>query len=125
MKNTDESNYITMEGYQLLAARTINSDLDENQTLKHGLFGLASEAGEVLGLFQKMYQGHDIDPDKLKKELGDVLWMIAEICTSLNYSLGEIANLNIDKLRKRYPDGFSAERSIYRDEEESSHADNR
>lgn len=126
MKTTDEANYITMEGYQILAARTINSCLDVDEKLKHGLFGLASEAGEVLGIYQKAYQGHAIDSEKLKKELGDVLWMVAEICTAHGYSLGEIASMNINKLRKRYPDGFSADRSVNRNEqEENVNADNR
>lgn len=84
--------------------------------LRHGVFGLCSEAGEVAGLLQKTYQGHTMDTDNMVKELGDCLWMIAEIATAMGLSLDDIAQQNIDKLRRRYPDGFSAERSINREE---------
>ena len=63
-----------------------------------------------------MYQGHIEPEEHYKKELGDLLWFIAEYCTANGWTLDEIAQMNIDKLRKRYPDGFNAERSINRKE---------
>lgn len=63
-----------------------------------------------------MYQGHEIDIEHFKKELGDCLWMIAEACDVLGTDLDEIMEMNIEKLKKRYPDGFSAERSLHRAE---------
>ena len=86
----------------------------KKEMLRHAVFGLASEAGEVAGILQKEYQGHSIDLSHLKKELGDCLWMLAEACTALDVSMGEIARLNIDKLQKRFPNGFSAEQSLNR-----------
>ena len=47
--------------YQRLAARTINTDLSTEQLLLHGILGLNSEGGEVAGIRQKVYQGHDFD----------------------------------------------------------------
>ncbi len=105
---------MTGNDYQILAGRTIPENATQESMTFHGVFGLCSEAGEVAGLFQKTYQGHNIDRDHLKKELGDCLWMIAEICTAYDFDLNEIMELNIEKLRKRYPNGFSPDRSLHR-----------
>ena len=107
---------MTLNEYQQLAARTINKDIPNRERIFHGVFGLASEAGEVAGLFQKKYQGHDIDVPHLIKELGDCMWMIAEIATELGVDLGLVGANNIDKLIARYPDGFNAEQSMHRKE---------
>ena len=90
---------------------------EEADQARHGLFGLASEVGEVLGLYQKTYQGHSINRDALVHELGDVLWMLAEIATANGMELDTIAEENIAKLIARYPDGFDAERSLHREAE--------
>lgn len=81
---------------------------------EHAVFGLCSESGEVAGIYQKQFQGHDIDEEHVKKELGDCLWMIAELCTAYDWNLEEIMKLNIQKLKERYPDGFDPERSLHR-----------
>ena len=105
---------MTLNEYQLLAARTINPALTEDEVEQHALFGLASEVGEVLGLWQKRLQGHEIEEEHLLKEIGDCFWMLAELCTVDGYTLGEVGRMNIDKLRARYPDGFDTEHSIHR-----------
>ena len=102
--------------YQSMAARTINPEHDNATMLAHALWGLSAEVGEVHGLFQKELQGHEMSHDHLKKELGDCLWMIAEACTASGWTLEEIAQMNIDKLKERYPEGFSAEKSLHRKE---------
>ena len=107
---------MTMKEYQHSAQRTINENLDAQEKMMHALHGMASEVGEIHGIYQKSYQGHEIDGTELQKELGDLLWFIAEFCTAAEWDLGYIAYKNIEKLRKRYPEGFSAERSINRDE---------
>ena len=105
---------MTGKEYQKLAMRTCN--LIGNDMLYHGVFGLASEAGEVAGLLQKVYQGHKFDNEHMKKELGDCMWMIAEICTALDFSLDDVMQTNIDKLKARYPTGFDPEKSLHRKE---------
>ena len=107
---------MTLNEYQKLAARTINGKLSREQQREHALFGLPAEVGEITGLYQKQLQGHPIDPDAVKKEIGDVMWMVAELCTSLGMEMDEVGEANIDKLRKRYPEGFSEERSLHRTE---------
>ena len=105
-----------MNTYQTLAARTINPNLTAEEQEMHALFLLSAEVGELHGLYQKAYQGHDLDDEHIKKELGDILWGIAEMCTARGWELSEIADMNIRKLRQRYPDGFDAEHSLHRKE---------
>lgn len=50
----------------------------------------------------------------LKKELGDVLWFVAEVATAFGWNLDEIAKMNIEKLEARYPNGFETEKSLHR-----------
>lgn len=107
---------ITFHEYQGLAMRTCSFKDEMDKMAYHGVFGLASEAGEVSGIFQKIYQGHEIDIDHLKKELGDCLWMITEICSAYGMALSDVASTNIEKLQERYPNGFDPERSKIRQE---------
>lgn len=102
--------------YQQLAARTINPQHAEEEMRQHAIYGLPSEVGELLGLYQKMLQGHNLDLLHIKKELGDILWFIAEYCTGWGWELEDIAQINIDKLKERYPEGFSEDRSLHRKE---------
>ena len=107
---------MTMNNYQTLAARTINDELNAREKYHHALHGMVGEIGELHSLYQKTYQGHEIDREHAKKELGDLLWFIAEYCTANGWDLGEIAQMNIDKLKARYPEGFEVERSLNRAE---------
>lgn len=108
---------MNLNEYQRLAMRTCSIPYaDTGAMLNHAIFGLTSEAGEVSGILQKVYQGHDADSEHLKKELGDCLWMIAEACTALGFDLNDVAKTNIEKLQKRYPNGFDAEHSLHRAE---------
>lgn len=79
--------------------------------------GISGEAGEVLEIVKKYVgHGHLLDIDKITKELGDVLWYVADVSAQLGIDLNDIAELNIKKLKARYPDGFSHNNSINRDE---------
>ena len=71
--------------------------------------GLAGEAGEVAELVKKgVFHRHSLDRTKLEKELGDVLWYASALCTALGLDLGEIMQINIEKLKVRYPNGYSS-----------------
>lgn len=100
--------------YQVLARRTQNPALPLWATREHALYGLSSEVGEVLGLHQKVHQGHAMDEQALRLEIGDVLWFLAELCDVYGWSLDSIARANINKLRTRYPVKFTSEQSIRR-----------
>ena len=106
---------MTGNEYQKLAARTINEGLTFKEQKYHALHGMVGEIGEIHSIFQKMYQGHDYDAEHVKKEIGDLLWFVAEFCTSLGWNLEDVMELNIDKLKKRYPVKFDVERSIHRE----------
>lgn len=102
--------------YQMLASRTINKKLYLDEMEMHAILGMASEVGELQGMYQKEFQGHEFDDDHAKKELGDLLWFIAEYCTAMDWRMEEVMQENIDKLKKRYPDGFEKEKSLNRKE---------
>ena len=106
---------LSLNGYQYLAARTIGN-LDSVGMERHALHGMVGEIGEVHSLYQKEYQGHTIDEKHLMKEVGDLLWFAAELCTAKGWKLADVAQANIDKLLERYPDGFEAEKSLHRKE---------
>lgn len=107
---------MTVNEYQKLAARTINESLTRGEQEVHALHGMVSEIGELHGIYQKAYQGHELDGRHLAKEVGDLLWFIAEYCTANGWNLDDIMQLNIDKLRARYPEGFDPEHSLHRAE---------
>lgn len=102
--------------YQILAGRTINHALYDYEMEMHALHGMVGEVGELNSLYQKAFQGHEFDEMHAKKELGDLLWFIAEYCTAMNWELDDVMKLNIHKLKARYPDGFKSEQSINRKE---------
>lgn len=101
--------------YQIESQKTSVNSLDYPIALSVSGLGLAGESGEVADIIKKhVGHGHVLDEQSLKKELGDVLWYISNICTLLDISLEDIALANIEKLRNRYPNGFSTENSINR-----------
>lgn len=106
---------ITANDYQRAAMRTAGDD--EENYLLNGVMGLCGESGEVIDLVKKhLYQGHEMDKKKLALECGDCAWYLALIASAIGMSFGEVLQMNIDKLKKRFPDGFSKERSIHREE---------
>ena len=108
---------MTINEYQKLAMTTLNPELSQKDVLINGVMGLCGESGEAIDIVKKwLAQGHDLDKEKLAKELGDICWYLAETATALDLSLEGIMAANIEKLRKRYPEGFDSSRSIHRDE---------
>ena len=102
--------------YQVLAQRTSNGELKPDEHLFNGVLGLAGEAGECADLVKKHYfQDERPIYRALVDELGDVLWYAAETAAALGVTLEEVARHNVEKLKKRYPAGFEAERSLHRE----------
>jgi len=106
---------VTLNEYQELAGRTINNNLSREEMLRHSLFEMCAELGEIQSIYQKVYQGHKIEVEEVQKEVGDLLWGVAEFCTVNGWWMEKIAEMNIEKLRKRYPNGFTEERSLHRE----------
>lgn len=114
---------MTPNEYQKMALRTDSTSTTQLYQIKsmtkarllNGLMGLNGEAGEAIDVFKKyLFQGHELNREHLAKELGDVAWYLAVSSDALGYTLEEILQMNIEKLRARYPDGFEAERSMNR-----------
>ena len=111
---------ITANDYQRAALRTAQLDkFGPDELLLNGVMGLTGEAGECIDLVKKMrFQGHELDRDKFLLELGDVAWYLAVAAKGAGFSLSEVFEANVDKLKKRYPDGFDKARSMNRSEEQ-------
>ncbi len=108
---------MTGNEYQELAMRTLGSDRSQRDMLTLAALGLCGESGEVSDIIKKyLYHGHELKKDELIKELGDVAWYLAEAATALEIPLEEVFEKNIEKLKRRYPEGFSHEASINRTE---------
>lgn len=112
---------MTANDYQRAAMRTasgMNYDqVGGNGLLLNGVMGLNGEAGECIDIVKKhIFQGHELDREHLIEELGDAAWYLAVSCEAVGVTLGEVMQRNVDKLKKRYPDGFDKSRSIKREE---------
>ena len=106
---------MTINEYQQLAMRTLNPELNKKDILINGVMGLCGESGEAIDIVKKwLAQGHNLDKGNLAKELGDIAWYLAETAYALDIPLESILQGNIDKLRKRFPEGFDTQRSVER-----------
>ncbi len=79
--------------------------------------GLSGEVGEFNDMIKKwVFHEKDLDMEHAKKEAGDILWYVAMLCESFGWNMGEITQMNVDKLIARYPEGFDVERANNRAE---------
>lgn len=100
---------MTGNDYQRKAMRTATLKCRD---MANAALGLAGEAGEVADEVKKcLYQGREWAPARLIEELGDVLWYVALMADLMNVPLDFVMEYNLEKLQKRYPDGFSFEAS--------------
>lgn len=103
--------------YQKAAMATLNPALDKKDVLINSVMGLCGESGEAIDIVKKwLMQGHELDKERLVKELGDVAWYLAEAATALTVPLEAVFQGNLDKLRQRFPNGFDTEASVNRKE---------
>ena len=84
---------------------------DRDVMLVWNVIGILGEAGEIAALMIEAIATGVLDRDKLAKEIGDLLWYAAALCTKVGLDLGAVMALNIEKLKERYPDGWNHERS--------------
>ena len=109
---------MTINEYQTAALRTAQTEeLTHIELVMNAALGLCGESGEVADLVKKhRFQGHDLDFEHIAKELGDIAWYLAVGAYSIGYDLEKILQMNVDKLKARYPNGFSTDRSLHRAE---------
>ena len=110
---------LTLAEYQREAVRTHNGALSDKEAKASYALGLAGEAGEVADVIKKtLFHGHDLNRAQLVKELGDVYWYLSAVAWMFGISSNEVLTKNIEKLRKRFPNGFSNADSISRKDKE-------
>lgn len=110
--------------YQKLAMRTKNNDANVQLLEKakangdcfgcivNACYGLSGEVGEFNDMIKKwIFHGKPLDDTHAKKELGDILWYVAMMCDGFGWDMGDVMQMNIDKLKARYPEGFDMIRS--------------
>jgi len=101
--------------YQRMANRTRQPYPSKLEELVFAALELTAEAGEVANLVYKAaFQQHPIDLEHLKEEIGDALWGMAVLCDAGGFTLDDVMEANIAKLRKRYPNGWTREASLAR-----------
>lgn len=108
---------INVDEYQKLALRTAPKNMYRTDQIVNGLLGLNAESGECADVWKKSaYMGHPFEKEKLLREMGDVMWYMAILADGLDVKLSDVLQMNIDKLKARYPDGFDTEKSLHRAE---------
>jgi NTP pyrophosphatase (non-canonical NTP hydrolase) len=96
---------MTLDEYQSAAETTVNPKLEARERLLDASAGLAEEAGEVLSHVRKhLFQARDLDRTAVREELGDALWCLAAVASALDLTLGEVADHNLGKIRRRRGD---------------------
>jgi NTP pyrophosphatase (non-canonical NTP hydrolase) len=96
----------------------VSKRLSENNSLMrllHASIGMSGETGEVLDNLKKsvMY-GKELDRGNLLEECGDILYYMAVMLHELNSDFEQVMQMNCEKLRKRYPNGFSEKDAMER-----------
>ena len=96
-----------LKKYQEGCKRTVREfPSKEFEIMTWGL-GIAGEAGDVAGCIKKTYSHNNDQIQGTRENLGDTLWYIAMICNFYGWNLEDIFNENVEKLSKRYPQGFT------------------
>lgn len=112
-----EKEILSVNEYQKKSLETCNESLTAKDLLIEGLMGINGEAGECIDILKKViFQNHIFDKEKMIEELGDVAWYLSLSAYSIGCDLEHVFITNLEKLKKRYPDGFSSENSISRDD---------
>lgn len=96
--------------YQEKARRTKNPAVSGWASAMEAALGIGSEAGEIIGIIDAwQFRGHELNKAALVNEMGDLLWYLCEMCDYAGVQLADVAENNIRKLERRYPQGFTAD----------------
>lgn len=107
--------FMNIEQYKADSARTL-IDKGYDMNLLHAAMGIGTEAGELLDAFKrKIFYGKELDVVNVKEEIGDIMWYIAILLRELDLDFEDILQLNIDKLRARFPQKFTETHALNRD----------
>ena len=104
-----------IQEFQKLSIRTLNNSLSEKEQLANMIIGAICEFSEAGDSIKKyLFQGHELDKKHIEEELGDTMFYICNLATLLNISMENVLEQNVEKLNKRYKNGFSYKASIDR-----------
>lgn len=95
-----------LKEYQKKCNRTVKDFESEKEKILTWGLGIAGEAGDVAGCIKKTYIHNNEQKDGIRENLGDVLWYTAVICNFFDWDMEDLFKENIEKLGKRYPNGF-------------------
>ena len=105
-----------LQTYQKQAARTLRRLSNEQEDIQHMLFGMMTELGELVDTYKKHYAyGKELDMINVMEEMGDIMWYWANMCNITGINAEASLQVNIDKLKARYPEKFNEELAVNRD----------
>ena len=98
-----------LKEYQILCKATAKKfDNPKEEILTWGL-GIAGEAGDVASCIKKTFVHDNDQKSGIRENIGDSLWYAAMICNFLGWDMQEVLDENIEKLKKRFPSGFTVQ----------------
>ena len=105
-----------IQNYQRLAARTLPRLSSHQEDVQHMVYGMLTELGELADSYKKHYAyGKHLDLVNVMEEMGDIMWYWAGMCTITGINASNTLQVNIDKLKARYPEKFDESLAINRD----------
>jgi len=102
-----ENKQVSLREYQELCKRTAKKFDNKNEEIADWGLGLAGEAGDAAGCIKKTFFHKNDQTNGIKENLGDIMWYLAMICNFFDWDLETILADNLEKLKKRYPQGFT------------------
>jgi len=103
---------MNLKDYQKLCKNTAKKFSDKNLEIATWGLGVSGEAGDIASCIKKYYAHQNKEvKDGIKENIGDMLWYTAMVCNHFNWSLDEILTANYQKLKNRYPEGFSIKKA--------------
>lgn len=106
---------LTEEQFRAFVDYLFSAKREGNDGFLHAAVGLSGESGEVLDHMKKMWvYDKPMDREKVLEEMGDTLHYFMQLCIKMDVEFADLFQNNYDKLRKRYPNGFSKEAAIAR-----------
>lgn len=107
---------MNLKEYSINAERTCPDLGSQFNNEMHMALGIATEAGELLDVYKKNFAyGKPMDYINVREEIGDLMWYTINLCRLLGVDLESELDINISKLRTRYPERFDSDHAINRD----------
>ncbi len=98
-----------LKDYQKFVSTIAKRFDNKNEEIMTWGLGVAGEAGDIAGCIKKTFAHEDDQTAGIRENLGDTLWYVAAIANYFDWDLEEIFEENVDKLKKRFPNGFTAQ----------------